>query len=201
MSAAWARQTRFRRGRPCSTGIQAANPDTVFAPDQASALAEAGTAERLCRCGRREGLCRGAGRQPGTGPAGRPEGADHGAAGHRQAGHRGRHRRTTGRSRPGRERGRRADGLPGRHRDRPGRRRRAVRQGQPERQAADQLAIGRAGGRRRFQRHRALAAGRSAQVLRPTPGHRFRARATPTTRCIRSGSACPTRRSRTPTSR
>ena len=174
-------------GTTVLTGIQAANPDTVFAPDQASALAQAADASAYVVAVGEKAYAEGLGDNPApalpadqqaliaalqaTGKpvivvviAGRPVGLGPAANGRR-----------------------RADGLPGRHRDRSGRRRRAVRKGQPERQAADQLAVGRGGGRRRFRRDRALSAGRSTEVLRPTPGHRVRPRATPTTRCIPFG--------------
>ena len=114
----------------------------------------------------------------------------------RQAGDRRRHRRPSGRPRVRAENAeRRAHGLPGQHRGRPGRRRRDLRQGQPERQAA--RSAGRPTRRRRAgtstaaRRHRwATSRSSSTSCRAPAPG-----RATPTTRSTRSDSACPTPRS------
>ncbi len=49
-------------------------------------------------------------------------------------------------------------------------------QGQPERQALGQLAVGRGSAGRGLRRQRAVTAGRPAEVLRPATGHRVRAR-------------------------
>ena len=69
----------------------------------------------------------------------------------------------------------------------------------PSGKLRDQLAVGRADGRRRLRRrlrpHRSVTSRSSSTSCRgPAPG-----RGTPTTRCTRSDTACPTRRSRSAT--
>ena len=63
-------------GTTVQKGIQDADPNAVYAPDQATAR-RGHARRRLRRRGRREGLRRGARRQPGAAAAARPEGADH----------------------------------------------------------------------------------------------------------------------------
>nr|WP_154697055.1 glycoside hydrolase family 3 protein [Lentzea guizhouensis] len=142
------------------TGVREAAPgaSVVHAPTQAAAVAERGCGRGGRRAGREAGR-RGTGRH-------REPGADAGAAdvgrrgaGDRQAGGRGAaHRPPSGAGfRRGRERAGR--GLVAGQRGRPGHRRRAVRRGEPERQAADLVAQG---------------AGRPDTDLRPAAGRQHR---------------------------
>ena len=160
-------------GTTVQKGIQATDANAVYAPDGNTAAPARPRTPTSSPSARRRTPKGSATTRPRA--AAGPAGADHGAGGHRQAGDRRRHRRPSGRARPGREGERDADGLPGQHRGRPGRRRRDLRQGQPERQAAGQLAVGRRQRRRRLRRRRAVTARRPAEVLRPAAGHRLRA--------------------------
>ena len=138
-------------------GIQSADLAAASAPDQSSALAQTDASAYVVAVGEKA-YAEGLGDNPAPALPADQQAADRGAAGDRQTGHRGGDCRPAGRPRAGEDRRRCADGLSGRHRNRPGRRRGAVRHRQPERQAANQLALRRARCGRGFRRGGAVAA-------------------------------------------
>ena len=137
-----------------------------------TAVADAGVGGRRGRRGRREGRTpRASATTPRPQLHARPAGADQRPGGDRQAGDRRGRRGPAARPRPGGEGQRDPDGLPGQHRGGHGGRRRAVRQGQPERQAAGDLAVRRAprpavGLQHRRHRHRSATSRRSSTSCR-----------------------------------
>ena len=156
-------------------GLQAEDPNVVSAPDQATAVADAASADAVVVAVGEKAYAEGLGDNPAPQLPPDQKALVSAARGNRQAGHRRRHRGPSARPGPGRASQRDPDGLPRQHRGRPGSRRRDLRQDRPERQAADQLAVRRRCAGRGLRRRRTLTAGRPAEVLRPATGHRIRA--------------------------
>ena len=85
-------------------GLQAEDPNVTYAPDQATAVSDAASADAVVVGGGREGVRRGPGGQPRAAAAARPAGPDQRARGDRQAGDRRGDRGPAAGPRPGRER-------------------------------------------------------------------------------------------------
>ena len=83
-------------------GIQADDPAAVYAPDQAAALAAAGTADAYVVAVGEKAYAEGLGDNPAPALPRDQQALISALEGHRQAGDRGRHRRSAGRARPGR---------------------------------------------------------------------------------------------------
>ena len=159
-------------------GIKAAVPstDVVWAPDQQKAVDEAGSADAVVVVVGEKPYAEGLGDNPSPTLPADQQSLIAALQGDRQAGDRGGDRRAAARARPRRRRQRPADGLPAWHRGRLRGGRRPLRQGQPQRQAAGELALGvhpepadvavQPGG--------AVAAGRPAQVPRPAARDQLR---------------------------
>ena len=91
-------------GTTVKQGIMAEDPNAVYAPDQATAVADASHASAYVVAVGERAYAEGLGDNPSPQLAARPAGVDQRAGGDRQAGDRRRHRRPAARARAGRDR-------------------------------------------------------------------------------------------------
>jgi len=122
-------------------GLQAEDPNVVSAPDQATAVADAASADAVVVAVGEKAYAEGLGDNPSPALPPRPEGTDQRPGDDRQTGDRRGDRGPAARPGPGGERQRDRDGLPGQHRGRHRGGRCHLRQDRPQRQAAGDLAV------------------------------------------------------------